>query len=52
MLTPESEVIQVAFEHGVNYVDTARRYMGGRNEEIVARALKGRRDKIYVATKT
>lgn len=52
MLTPESEVIQVAFEHGVNYVDTARRYMGGRNEEIVARALKGRRDKVYVATKT
>ena len=52
MLTPEAEVIKVAFEHGVNYVDTARRYMGGRNEEIVGRALKGRRDKVYVATKT
>jgi len=52
MLTPESEVIRVAFEHGVNYVDTARRYMGGRNEEIVGRALKGMRDKVYVATKT
>ncbi len=25
MLTPEPEVIRVAFEHGVNYVDTARR---------------------------
>ncbi|HEX7539739.1 MAG TPA: hypothetical protein VF358_05510, partial [Syntrophales bacterium] len=30
MLTPEPEVIRVAFEHGINYVDTARRYMNGR----------------------
>lgn len=52
MLTPESEVMEIAFENGVNYVDTARRYMGGRNEEIVGRALKGRRHKVYVATKT
>jgi len=51
MLTPEAEVMEVAFDHGVNYVDTARRYMSGRNEEIVGRALKGRRDKVYVATK-
>ncbi len=52
MLTPEPEVIRLAFENGVNYVDTARVYMGGRNEEIVAKALRGSRDKIYVATKT
>jgi len=52
MLTPEPEVLKVAFDNGVNYVDTARRYMDGKNEEIVARALKGRRDKVYVATKT
>jgi uncharacterized protein len=51
MLTPEPEVMKIAFDHGVNYVDTARRYMGGRNEEIVAKALKGKRDKVYVATK-
>jgi predicted aldo/keto reductase-like oxidoreductase len=51
MLTPESEVMKIAFDHGVNYVDTARRYMGGKNEEIVAGALKGKRDKVYVATK-
>ena len=51
MLTPEPEVLEVAFDHGINYVDTARRYMDGRNEEIVGRALKGRRDKVYVATK-
>jgi hypothetical protein len=52
MLTPEAEVIKIALDNGVNYVDTARRYMGGKNEEIVGKALKGRRDKVYVATKT
>jgi len=51
MLTPEPEVIRAAFDHGVNYVDTARSYMGGRNEEIVGKALKGIRKKVYVATK-
>jgi uncharacterized protein len=52
MLTPESEVIRAALEQGVNYVDTARKYMGGKNEEFVGRALKGMRDKVYIATKT
>jgi len=52
MLTPEHEVMRAAFDLGVNYVDTARRYMNGRNEEIVARAIKGIRNKLYVATKT
>jgi len=52
MLTPEAELMRIAFDNGVNYVDTARRYMSGANEEIVGKALKGRRDKVYVATKT
>ncbi len=52
MLTPETEVLKIAVEHGVNYVDTARKYMDGKNEDIVGKALKGRRDKVYVATKT
>lgn len=52
MLTPEPEVIRVAIEQGVNYIDTARRYMGGKNEEIVGKAVKGMRDKVYIATKT
>jgi uncharacterized protein len=51
MLTPEPEVIRYALENGVNYIDTARRYLGGRNEGIVGKALKGLRDKVYVATK-
>jgi uncharacterized protein len=52
MLTPEAEVIRAGFDTGINYVDTARRYLNGRSEEIVSRALKGIRDKVYVATKT
>jgi uncharacterized protein len=36
---------------GANYVDTARVYMAGKNEKIVGEALKGYRDKVYVATK-
>ncbi|MBF0502490.1 MAG: aldo/keto reductase [Candidatus Riflebacteria bacterium] len=52
MLTPEYEVIQAALDMGVNYIDTARKYMDGRNEEIVGKAIKGRRDKVFIATKT
>ena len=52
MLTPEHEVMRAAFDLGVNYVDTARRYMNGRNEEIVGKAIQGIRDKLYIATNT
>jgi aryl-alcohol dehydrogenase-like predicted oxidoreductase len=52
MLTPEPEVLEYAFDNGINYVDTARVYMGGKNEEIVGKALKGRRHKVILATKT
>lgn len=51
MRTAEEAVFQAAFDLGVNYVDTARGYMNGRNEGIVGKALKGYRDKVYVATK-
>jgi aryl-alcohol dehydrogenase-like predicted oxidoreductase len=50
MLTTEPEVMRIAFDHGINYVNTARIYMRGKNEEILGKALKGIRDKIYVAT--
>ena len=51
MQVRESAVIQAAFERGVNYVDTARAYAGGQNERVVGQALKGYRDKVYLATK-
>jgi predicted aldo/keto reductase-like oxidoreductase len=52
MLTPEHEVIRAGLDMGINFVDTARVYLGGRSEEIVGKALKGIRDKVFVATKT
>jgi aryl-alcohol dehydrogenase-like predicted oxidoreductase len=42
-------VIRKALDAGVNFVDTADAY--GDSEEIVGRALKGRRDNVVLATK-
>ncbi len=43
--------IHRAIELGVNLIDTADMYGIGRNEELVGRALRGRRDKVVLATK-
>src|SRR5258708_7104266 len=44
-------VIHRALDSGINFVDTADVYSTGESEEIVGRALKGRRDDVIVATK-
>ncbi|WP_158817764.1 aldo/keto reductase [Methylocapsa sp. S129] len=44
-------VIHKALDFGINFIDTADRYSAGESEEIVGKALKGRRDKIVLATK-
>jgi len=51
MRTTEPAVMQAAFDQGVNYVDTARCYQGGNNERIVGRALRGYRDRVFIASK-
>ncbi|WP_420394638.1 aldo/keto reductase [Acuticoccus sp.] len=40
-----------ALEAGVNFIDTADAYNGGRSEEILGRILKGRRDRVVLASK-
>ena len=40
-----------ALDAGINFIDTADRYSMGISEEIVGRAIKGRRDSVVVATK-
>ena len=40
-----------ALELGVTFVDTADTYGSGHNEEFVGRALRGRRDRVLLATK-
>ena len=44
-------MIHTALDAGVNLVDTADVYSVGESEEIVAKALKGRRDEVVLATK-
>src|SRR5438874_2995896 len=44
-------IIQTALGAGINFVDTADVYGEGSSEEIVGKALKGRRDEIVLATK-
>jgi aryl-alcohol dehydrogenase-like predicted oxidoreductase len=44
-------MIHAALDAGLNFVDTADVYSGGESEEIVGRALKGRRDEVVLATK-
>ena len=48
MRTSEPAIFRAAFDKGVNYIDTARGYMDGRNEGMVGEALKGYRDRVYV----
>jgi aryl-alcohol dehydrogenase-like predicted oxidoreductase len=44
-------IIHTALDAGVNFIDTADVYSRGESEEIVGRALKGRRDEVVLATK-
>ncbi|MGH7539752.1 MAG: aldo/keto reductase [Gemmatimonadota bacterium] len=44
-------IIHAALDAGINFVDTADVYSTGESEEIVGRALKGRRDDVVLATK-
>jgi aryl-alcohol dehydrogenase-like predicted oxidoreductase len=44
-------MIRAALDGGINFVDTADVYGDGRSEEIVGRALEGRRDEVVLATK-
>ncbi|WP_149551586.1 aldo/keto reductase [Streptomyces marokkonensis] len=44
-------IVDAALEAGVNVIDTADMYGGGESEEMVGKAIAGRRDDIVLATK-
>ena len=44
-------LLQTALDEGVTFFDTATLYGGGRNEELVGKAIAGRRDEIILASK-
>ncbi|MGZ4758708.1 MAG: aldo/keto reductase [Acidimicrobiales bacterium] len=44
-------IIHEAIDAGINFIDTADVYSAGESEEIVAKAIEGRRDQLVIATK-
>jgi aryl-alcohol dehydrogenase-like predicted oxidoreductase len=44
-------IIHAALDGGINFIDTADVYSAGESEEIVGKALRGRRDSVVLATK-
>lgn len=49
--TGEEELLHHAIERGVNYIDTAESYTSGQSETVIGKALKGKRDKVILASK-
>lgn len=47
----EPELVYAAIDQGINYIDTANRYMNGANEEVVGEVMKTKRDKVFLTTK-
>jgi aryl-alcohol dehydrogenase-like predicted oxidoreductase len=44
-------LIHTALDHGINFLDTSDAYGAGHNEELVGKAIKGRREGVVLATK-
>jgi aryl-alcohol dehydrogenase-like predicted oxidoreductase len=49
--TVSEDLIRYAIDHGVDHLDSSDMYGWGHNEQVIGRALKGRRDKVVLATK-
>ena len=45
------ELIDMCLDHGVNFFDTADIYSYGLSEEVLGAAIKGKRDRVLLATK-
>jgi aryl-alcohol dehydrogenase-like predicted oxidoreductase len=50
-LKEAGRIVDIAFEHGLNFFDTATMYQDGDSERFLGTALRGRRDKCIVSTK-
>ncbi len=46
------DMIHYSIEKGINYFDTAYPYHGGQSEPFLGKALKGFREKVYIASKS
>ncbi len=52
MTTSDASVIEHAADAGIVHFDTARSYQNGNNERMVGAALKGRRQKVVISSKS
>jgi predicted aldo/keto reductase-like oxidoreductase len=50
-LRGDVELVEHAFARGINYFDSAESYTGGSSEETIGKALRGKRDKVYLTSK-
>jgi predicted aldo/keto reductase-like oxidoreductase len=50
-LRDDEALVRHAFDRGINYFDTAESYTGGVSETTIGKALRGKRDRIVLATK-
>lgn len=48
----DPDLVHHALDRGVNYFDSAESYRGGSAEEAIGQALRGKRDRVYVTSKT
>lgn len=47
----EADALRLGIDLGMTLIDTAEMYGDGRSEEVVARAIAGQRDRVFVVTK-
>ena len=47
-----TRLVDLCLEHGVNFFDTANGYSRGMSEEILGQAIKGRKNKVLLSTKS
>jgi predicted aldo/keto reductase-like oxidoreductase len=51
-LRGDEDLVRHALDSGINYFDTAESYTGGVSETTIGKALKGKRDRVYLTSKT
>jgi len=49
--TASTRHVDIAFDAGINFFDTADVYSFGQSEQLLSKALKGKRDHVVLATK-
>ena len=50
--TGEEHLVHHALDRGINFFDSADSYTGGASEQVLGKALRGKRDKVFLVSKT